>query len=56
MKLAEIMARIGFCTSQKLELNRVLIGTSARNNQPVTHATSNLGNWLNGKIGLFQKY
>ncbi|WP_223256114.1 hypothetical protein, partial [Flavobacterium laiguense] len=21
-----------------------------------THATSNLGIWLNGKIGLFQKY
>jgi hypothetical protein len=24
--------------------------------QSPTHATSNLGIWLNGKIGLFQKY
>jgi hypothetical protein len=53
MKLAEIMARIGFFASQKLELNRVLIVTSARNNQPVTHATSKLGNWFNLKMVLF---
>jgi hypothetical protein len=24
-----------------------------KNNRPVTHATSNLGIWLNGKIGLY---
>jgi hypothetical protein len=29
------------------------MGISAGNNQPVTLATSDLGNWLNGKIGLY---
>jgi hypothetical protein len=53
MKLADIKARIGFCASQKLELNRVLIGTSARNNQPVTAARRDLGNWLNLEISLY---
>jgi len=24
-----------------------------KNNRPVTHATSNLGIWFNGKIGLY---
>jgi len=24
-----------------------------KNNEPPTHATSNLGIWLNGKIGLY---
>jgi hypothetical protein len=34
-----------------------IIGLGNKNEiQPLTHAISNLGIWLNGKIGMFQKY
>jgi hypothetical protein len=39
--------------NRNLKKIAVKIIISTKNNQPITHATTDLGNWLNGKLVLY---